>query len=69
MFSTPVSRSRLIAVLRMVAITLGALRVRTWERSSSKVTSRTQWILFSMPQCPWTSPRGLLVVRLDGSRR
>jgi len=35
MFSTPVSRRRLMAVLRRVAMTCGPLPVRTWERSSS----------------------------------
>ena len=34
-------RIRPIATLRRVAITRGALPVRTWERSSSKVVSRT----------------------------
>ena len=39
----PSRRSRVMAVLRRPAMTRGALPVRTWERSSSKVTSRTQW--------------------------
>jgi hypothetical protein len=34
--STPIAR------LRKVAMTVGALPVRTWEASSAKVTSRTQ---------------------------
>ncbi|MGI4896655.1 MAG: hypothetical protein ACRYF3_16235 [Janthinobacterium lividum] len=42
MFTQPSSRSRLIAVLRRVAMTWGPLPVRTWERSSSNVTSRTR---------------------------
>jgi hypothetical protein len=46
-----------IARLRRIAIILGALPERTWERSSSKVTSRTQWLRFSMDQCPRTSWR------------
>lgn len=37
----PVSRSRLIARLRMLAIMRGPLPVRTWDRSSPLVTSRT----------------------------
>jgi hypothetical protein len=41
MFVQPPSRSRLIAMLRMVAMTWGAAPVLIWERSSSKVTSRT----------------------------
>ncbi len=56
MLVQPVRRRKLIAVFRMVAMTWGALPVRIWERSSSKVTSRHQWIRFSMPQCPWTHP-------------
>ena len=35
-------------------MTRGALPVRTLERSSSKMTSRTQCSLFSMPQYPCT---------------
>lgn len=31
---------------------LRTMAVRIWDRSSSKVPSRTQWILFSIPQCP-----------------
>ena len=42
MLSHPVARSRLTTMLRQVAMTRGAWPVRTWERSSSKVTSRTQ---------------------------
>jgi hypothetical protein len=37
----PAKRCRFSAVLRRVAITWGPLPVRTLERSSSKVTSRT----------------------------
>ena len=43
MLVAPVGRSKLIAVLRRVAMTCGAFQVRNWERSSSKVTSRTHW--------------------------
>src|SRR5215207_1073817 len=39
MLVAPVRRSRLIAVLRRVAITWGPDPVRIWDRSSSKVTS------------------------------
>ena len=52
MLVQPVIRNRVMTVLRRVAMTRGALPVRTWERSSSKETSRTQWRRFSMPQCP-----------------
>ena len=31
----------------------GPLAVRSWWRSSSKMTSLTQWSRFSIPQCPW----------------
>ncbi|ORL38663.1 hypothetical protein A6F59_25435 [Prescottella equi] len=41
----------LTAVFRIVAITGGALPVRMVGRSSSNVTSRTQWRRFSMAQC------------------
>jgi len=41
MLSQPVRRSRLMAVLRRVAMTRGVCPVRTLERSSSKETSRT----------------------------
>ena len=49
----------------------GAEPVRTWDRSSSKVTSLTQCTRFSMPQCPRHKARSLGrvlkwgVVRLD----
>ena len=43
---------RLMATLRKAAITWGMLPARTVERSSSKVTSRTQCSLFSMCQSP-----------------
>ena len=38
----PAQRTRVLVRLRKAAITWGALPVLTWERSSSKVTSRTQ---------------------------
>ena len=43
-----------MAMLRREAMTWGVLPVRTWDRSSSKETSRTQWSWFSMRQWPWT---------------
>lgn len=54
MLVAPVKRSTLMAGLRTVAITWGAFPVRTWERSWSKVTSRTQCSRFLMPQWLWT---------------
>ncbi len=51
MLCHPLMRRMLIARLRQVAITRGACpAVRTCDLSSSKVTSRTQWRRFSMPQ-------------------
>lgn len=38
----------------LVAMTRGREPVLTWEASSRNVTSRTQWILFSMPRWPLT---------------
>lgn len=46
-------RMRLMARLRSAAMTCGPLAVRSWWRSSSKMTSLTQWSRFSIPQCPW----------------
>ena len=54
MLVAPARRSRLIAVLRRVAMTWGPWPVRIWDLSSSKVTSRTQWRRFSIPRWPWT---------------
>jgi hypothetical protein len=54
MLVAPARRSTLIARLRSVAITRGAWPVRTWERSSSKVTSRTQCSRFSISH--WRGP-------------
>jgi hypothetical protein len=48
MLVAPAQRNRPMVVLRSAAITCGMAPVRTWERSSSKVTSRTQWDLFSI---------------------
>jgi len=50
----PAWRIRPITRLRRVAMILGRDPVLTWEPSSRNVTSRTQWILFSMDQCPRT---------------
>lgn len=52
MFANPRRRSAPIARLRSVARIRGAVPVRSWERSSSKVTSRTQWMQFSIFQWP-----------------
>ena len=49
MLVAPRSRCRLTTVLRTVAVTCGPAPVRTVERSSSNVTSRTQWTLFDSP--------------------
>ena len=43
MFWEPVCRRRPMTAFLRAAITWGAAPVRTWLRSSSKVTSRTQW--------------------------
>lgn len=51
MLVAPVRRWRLMTRLRRAAITAGPVPVRKREQSSSKVTSRTRWILFSIPQC------------------
>ena len=52
MLAWPAIRKAPIARLRRVAITRGALPARICERSSSNITSLTQWIRFSIPQCP-----------------
>ena len=46
----PARRRMLIARFLSVAMTRGPLPLRTWLRSSSKVTSRTQWSEFSIRQ-------------------
>ena len=46
------SLMRLMARLRRAAMIWGPLAVRSWWRSSSKTTSRTQWSRFSMAQWP-----------------
>lgn len=52
MLVAPASLWTLIARLRRLAMTWAAFPARTGERSSSKVTSRTQWSRFSIPQWP-----------------
>jgi len=47
----PHLRSMVITRFLRVAMTRGAVPVLICERSSRKVSSRTQWRLFSMPQC------------------
>src|SRR5712692_1296489 len=54
-FVYPAQRIRPMTVLRSAAITCGMLPQRTCDRSSSKVTSRTQWDWFSICHCPRTS--------------
>jgi hypothetical protein len=69
--STPIAR------LRKVAMTVGALPVRTWEASSAKVTSRTQCRPFSIVQWPRSRSarragracsNGRLVIAVHGHR-
>ena len=52
MLVVPASRRMVITRLRRLAMMRGPLAVRTWERSSSKSVSRTQWSRSSMPQWP-----------------
>lgn len=52
----PDLRNIVMARFLSVAITRGALPVLICERSSPKVSSRTQWRLFSIPQCMRLSP-------------
>src|SRR5664280_2770563 len=52
MLVAPASRCRLMARFRRVAMTCGPLPVRICERSSAKVTSRTQCRRTSMDQWP-----------------
>ena len=44
-------RMRLMARLRRAAMIWGPLPVRSWWRSSSKMTSLLQWSRFSILQC------------------
>src|SRR5664280_361495 len=50
MLAVWVRRKMVIARLRRLAMTRGPLPVRTWDRSSPNVTSRTQWSRSSMDQ-------------------
>src|SRR3954451_7808653 len=59
MLECPASRLTLIAVLRGAAMICGPAPVRTAEWSSPKVTSRTQWRVFSI--CQW--PRSQIASR------
>ena len=52
MLVAPDSRKMVMARLRKLAMMRGPLAVRTWERSSSKSMSRTQWRRSLMPQWP-----------------
>ena len=52
MLVAPARRSSPIARLRSAAMACAPAPLRTWERSSSKVTSRTQCSRFSIAQCP-----------------
>jgi hypothetical protein len=60
MLVAPASLCRLITRLRSEAMTCGPAPVRTWERSSAKVASRTQCRAFSICQCP-ANPGGKFV--------
>jgi hypothetical protein len=57
-----------MAVLRNAAMTWGILPQRTWEWSSSNVTSRTQCDLFSIYHCPRTSSSKRVGVTRSGLR-
>src|SRR4029453_1941006 len=65
---SPAHRVRPMTVLRKAAITCGILPQRTWDRSSSKVTSRTQCDLFSMCQCPRTNASKRAASARSGAR-
>ena len=60
--------SRLMVRLRSPAIIWGAAPVLTWERSWSKVASRTQWTRFSLPQRPRHSSSSLAASAFSGGR-
>ena len=68
MNGAPVSRRREMARLRTVAITCGPAPRRTWDRSSSKVTSRTPWRRFSIVQWARTSARSRAGAACAGAR-
>ena len=67
MLVQPFSRSRLIAVLRRVAIACGALPTRTWDRSSSLSRCRDNDDYAAFGVMP-TDERDRLVVRVGRSR-
>src|SRR5665648_311987 len=48
----PASRGRLMIRLRQTARAWGPAPILAWWRSSPRVTSRTQWRRFSIPQWP-----------------
>jgi len=71
MLVAPARRCRLMTKFRSEAMTCGAAPVRIWDRSSAKVTSRTQCRPFSICQCPriqvasssgraWCGPRSVI---------
>src|SRR5262249_8264113 len=64
----PAHRVRPMTVLRKAAMTCGILPQRTWDRSSSKVTSRTQCDLFSICQCPRTNVNKRAASARSGAR-
>lgn len=68
MFVSPALRISPIAVFRSVVMTCGMFPQRTWDRSSSKVTSRTRCDWFSMLQCPRTRPSKRAASARSGSR-
>src|SRR5262252_4477047 len=68
MLVCPAHLSSPIAVLRSAAMTWGMLPERTWERSSSNVTSRTQCDWFSICHCPRTSSSKRVGVARSGRR-
>jgi len=49
LFGSPSHRNNASAVFRTAANACGALALRTWQRSSPWVTSRTQCSRFSIP--------------------
>jgi len=67
MLVQPACRSRLMAVLRRVAMTCGALPVRTWERSSSLSRCRDNDDYAAFGVMP-TDERDRLVVRVGRLR-
>jgi hypothetical protein len=60
MLAVWVRRKMVIARLRRLAMTRGPLPVRTWDRSSPNVTSRTHWSRSSMDQWPRSASASLV---------